>query len=156
MKTMKNARLEIGVAQCCSLPQRPIIGAAVLLLAVLGLSGTSGCTMCPDPFDYSGPVPNGSAPQNNFLARSNGILPLGASTKPWPPLVKSVVPTPPPAEVELVDALEVDALEVDAIEVDAIEVDAIEVDEPVANDPTAIQDPTNTPSVALVPVETSK
>ena len=146
MKTMKNARLEIGVAQCCSLPQRPIIGAAVLLLALLGLSGTSGCTMCPDPFDYSGPVPNGSAPQNNFLARSNGILPLGASTKPWPPLVKSVVPTPPPAEVELVDALEVDALEVDAIE----------VDEPVANDPTAIQDPTNTPSVALVPIETSK
>ena len=143
---MKNARLEIGVARCCSLPQRPIIGAAVLLLAVLGLSGTSGCTMCPDPFDYSGPVPNGSAPQNNFLARSNGILPLGASTKPWPPLVKSVVPTPPPAEVELVDALEVDALKVDAIE----------VDEPVANDPTAIQDPTNTPSVALVPIETSK
>ena len=143
---MKNARLEIGVAQCCSLPQRPIIGAAVLLLALLGLSGTSGCTMCPDPFDYSGPVPNGSAPQNNFLARSNGILPLGASTKPWPPLVKSVVPTPPPAEVELVDALEVDALEVDAIE----------VDEPVANDTTAIQDPTNTPSVALVPIETSK
>jgi hypothetical protein len=146
MKTMKNARLEIGVARCCSLPQRPIIGAAVLLLALLGLSGTSGCTMCPDPFDYSGPVPNGSAPQNNFLARSNGILPLGASTKPWPPLVKSVVPTPPPAEVELVDALEVDALEVDALE----------VDEPVANDPTAIQDPTNTPSVALVPIETSK
>ena len=143
---MKNARLEIGVAQCCSLPQRPIIGAAVLLLALLGLSGTSGCTMCPDPFDYSGPVPNGSAPQNNFLARSNGILPLGASTKPWPPLVKSVVPTPPPAEVELVDALEVDALKVDALE----------VDEPVANDPTAIQDPTNTPSVALVPIETSK
>lgn len=143
---MKNARLGIGVARYCSLPQRPIIGAAVLLLAVLGLSGTSGCTMCPDPFDYSGPVPNGSAPQNNFLARSNGILPLGASTKPWPPLVKSVVPTPPPAEVELVDALEVDALEVDAIE----------VDEPVANDPTAIQDPTNTPSVALVPIETSK
>ena len=144
MKTMKNARLGIGVARCCSLPQRPIIGAAVLLLAVLGLSGTSGCTMCPDPFDYSGPVPNGSAPQNNFLARSNGILPLGASTKPWPPLVKSVVPTP--AEVELVDALEVDALKVDAIE----------VDEPVANDTTAIQDPTNTPSVALVPIETSK
>ena len=146
MKTMKNARLEIGVARCCSLPQRPIIGAAVLLLALLGLSGTSGCTMCPDPFDYSGPVPNGSAPQNNFLARSNGILPLGASTKPWPPLVKSVVPTPPPAEVELVDAFEVDALEVDALD----------VDEPVANDPTAIQDPTNTPSVALVPIETSK
>lgn len=47
-----------------------------------------GCTMCPDPFDYAGPVPNGSAPQNDFEARSNGILPLGATTKPWPPLVE--------------------------------------------------------------------
>ena len=35
--------------------------------------------MCPDPYDYSGPVPNGSTPQNDFRARSNGILPIGAS-----------------------------------------------------------------------------
>lgn len=48
-----------------------------------------GCTMCPDPFDYSGPVPNGSPPQNDFRARSNGILPLGAAPRPWPTLVES-------------------------------------------------------------------
>ena len=47
----------------------------------------TGCTMCPDPFDYSGPVPNGSAPQNDFWARSNGILPLHAAPMPWPPVV---------------------------------------------------------------------
>jgi hypothetical protein len=58
----------------------PAILAAVLL---------TGCTMCPDPFDYSGPVPNGSPPQNDFRARSNGILPLSAAPVPWPPLVKS-------------------------------------------------------------------
>lgn len=57
-------------------------------LAVVTIAAAvSGCTMCPDPYDYSGPVPNGSAPQNNFRARSNGILPLGASPRPWPPLV---------------------------------------------------------------------
>lgn len=47
----------------------------------------AGCTMCPDPYDYSGPVPNGSSPQNDFRARSNGILPLGAAPCPWPQLV---------------------------------------------------------------------
>lgn len=48
----------------------------------------AGCTMCPDPYDYSGPVPNGSTPQNNFRARSNGIIPIGTRPMPWPPLVK--------------------------------------------------------------------
>jgi len=68
-------------------------------LATVGLSSI-GCTMCPDPFDYSGPVPNGSSPQNDFRARSNGILPLGAAPKPWPPIVKgsstpqAIEPTP--------------------------------------------------------------
>ena len=57
-------------------------------LAAVGLAST-GCTMCPDPFDYSGPVPNGSSPQNDFRARSNGILPLGAAPKPWPLIVKN-------------------------------------------------------------------
>ena len=56
--------------------------------AALGLV-SAGCTMCPDPFDYSGPVPNGSSPQNDFRARSNGILPLGASPRPWPLIVKN-------------------------------------------------------------------
>ncbi len=47
----------------------------------------AGCTMCPDPFDYSGPVPNGAVTQNDFCARSNGILPLNAAPSPWPPVV---------------------------------------------------------------------
>lgn len=55
----------------------------LMLLAV----AATGCTMCPDPFDYSGPVPNGSVTQNDFCARSNGILPLNATPSPWPPLV---------------------------------------------------------------------
>jgi hypothetical protein len=55
----------------------------LLLLAI----AATGCTMCPDPFDYSGPVPNGSVTQNDFCARSNGILPLHATPSPWPPIV---------------------------------------------------------------------
>jgi hypothetical protein len=61
---------------------------ALTTAAALGLA-SAGCTMCPDPFDYSGPVPNGSSPQNDFRARSNGILPLSASPKPWPVIVKN-------------------------------------------------------------------
>ena len=57
----------------------------------------SGCTMCPDPYDYSGPVPNGSAPQNEFRARSNGILPIGAAPVPWPSVVTNG-PTGPTGE----------------------------------------------------------
>lgn len=49
---------------------------------------STGCTMCPDPFDYSGTVPNGSAPHNDFGARSNGILPRYTAPRPWPPIVK--------------------------------------------------------------------
>ncbi|MFN6191512.1 MAG: hypothetical protein ACK54F_02770 [Planctomycetia bacterium] len=65
-------------------PSRPgFAWGAMLLVAV-----STGCTMCPDPFDYSGPVPNGSAPQNDFWARSNGILPLNATPRPWPLIVK--------------------------------------------------------------------
>jgi hypothetical protein len=65
---------------------RPRAGALATLAAV-GLASI-GCTMCPDPFDYSGPVPNGSSPQNDFRARSNGILPLGAAPRPWPLIVQ--------------------------------------------------------------------
>ena len=74
----------------------PMAG-VVVLLAV----GTAGCTMCPDPFDYSGPVPNGSVTQNDFGARSNGILPLRAVPCPWPTVVDAA-PTvaEPVAEVE--------------------------------------------------------
>ena len=61
----------------------------------------AGCTMCPDPYDYSGPVPNGSAPQNDFRARSNGILPLDAAAKPFPTVVKA--PTRPAPTVAPTD-----------------------------------------------------
>jgi hypothetical protein len=57
----------------------------------------AGCTMCPDPYDYSGPVPNGSAPQNDFRARSNGIIPIGMAPRPWPPIVKRDAPARRPA-----------------------------------------------------------
>jgi len=57
-----------------------------MLLVVVAVSG---CTICPDPFDYSGPVPNGSAPQNDFRARSNGIAPTGGVPRPWPPVVQA-------------------------------------------------------------------
>ena len=42
--------------------------------------------MCPSPFDYSGTVP-GSANQNDFRIRANGILPIWKRPKPWPPIV---------------------------------------------------------------------
>ena len=63
-------------------PTRPPAWAAAVLLVA------TGCTICPDPFDYTGPVPNGSAPQNDFRARSNGIAPLGGVPRPWPPVVQ--------------------------------------------------------------------
>lgn len=75
------------------------------MVAAVGLASI-GCTMCPDPFDYSGPVPNGSPPQNDFRARSNGILPLGAAPRPWPPLVKDqATPAPIPGAVEQASAI---------------------------------------------------
>lgn len=71
------------------LKQGPLSRAWTLATAAgLGLA-SAGCTMCPDPFDYSGPVPNGSSPQNDFRARSNGILPIGAAPRPWPLIVKN-------------------------------------------------------------------
>ena len=60
------------------------------------LLGT-GCTMCPDPFDYTGPVPNGAVSQNDFAARSNSILPVRATPFPWPPIVDSAPRRPTPA-----------------------------------------------------------
>lgn len=62
---------------------------------------TVGCTMCPDPYDYSGPVPNGSTPQNDFRARSNGILPIGAAPQPYPTVVKAT-PQPVPEAAPIV------------------------------------------------------
>ena len=60
------------------------------------LLGT-GCTMCPDPFDYTGPVANGAVSQNDFAARSNSILPVRATPLPWPPIVDSAPRRPTPA-----------------------------------------------------------
>lgn len=54
--------------------------------------------MCPDPFDYSGPVPNGSSPQNDFRARSNGTRQLGTAPHPWPPVVQDEHPSSPAAD----------------------------------------------------------
>jgi hypothetical protein len=63
--------------------------ARLLFVTVAAAAGlAAGCTICPDPYDYSGPVPNGSAPQNDFRARSNGIIPIGLAPRPWPPIVK--------------------------------------------------------------------
>lgn len=68
-----------------------------VLIATASLAVGTGCTMCPDPHDYAGPVPNGTSPQNDFRARSNGILPLGGTRQPWPELVSD---TPPSAADE--------------------------------------------------------
>lgn len=68
-------------------------------LAAVALSLlATGCTMCPDPFDYAGPVPNGSVAQNDFAARSNGILPVRATPLPWPPIVQASPQQPTPAD----------------------------------------------------------
>lgn len=67
------------------------VRATGLAAVACGIAIFSGCTMCPDPYDYSGPVPNGSAPQNDFRARSNGIAPIGAAPRPWPPIVQREV-----------------------------------------------------------------
>ncbi|MFM8634778.1 MAG: hypothetical protein ACKOEX_08215 [Planctomycetia bacterium] len=87
----------------------------VAMLAALGIAVT-GCTMCPDPFDYSGPVPNGSAPQNDFRLRSNGILPLGRAPRPWPPVVKAMHDSPvaPPVAEEVAPDVELTSGEADS------------------------------------------
>jgi len=77
----------------------PVAGRA-LVAAAWCAAALAGCTMCPDPYDYSGPVPNGSAPQNDFRARSNGIAPIGAAPRPWPPVVRKdqAAPVDSPSE----------------------------------------------------------
>ena len=70
-------------------PSRTVASPYGRLVTMVAAALLTGCTMCPDPYDYSGPVPNGSSPQNNFRARSNGIHPIGAAPVPWPPIVKA-------------------------------------------------------------------
>ncbi|MFM8890251.1 MAG: hypothetical protein ACKOTB_01280 [Planctomycetia bacterium] len=72
--------------------------AAARAALACALVASVGCTMCPDPFDYSGPVPNGSPPQNDFRARSGGILPLGSAPRPWPTIVESEGDATPSAD----------------------------------------------------------
>jgi hypothetical protein len=56
--------------------------------------------MCPDPFDYAGPVPNGSVTQNDFAARSNGTRPVRGTPLPWPPIVDSKRQPTPADEID--------------------------------------------------------
>jgi hypothetical protein len=89
----------------------------LLVACACAVVTAAGCTMCPSPYDYSGPVPNGSAPQNDFRARSNGILPLDSAAKPFPPVVKAAPqPTPaaPKVEKPLVAEAEDDVLRLSA------------------------------------------
>ena len=67
-------------------PGRKLSIALSLLFSSIIIFVSNGCTMCPSPFDYSGTVP-GSANQNDFRIRSNGILPIWRRPKPWPPVV---------------------------------------------------------------------
>ena len=86
----------------------------VPLAAAAILAGVAGCTMCPDPHDYSGPVPNGSAPQNDFRVRSNGILPIGATPPPWPTVVKAGAARPQAEPAEAAGVADAEALVADA------------------------------------------
>lgn len=79
--------VERGLRAAARPARVPTVGGGVLPGVVLMVVGTAGCTMCPDLFDYSGPVPNGAVTQNDFSARSNGILPLGRASTPWPTVV---------------------------------------------------------------------
>jgi hypothetical protein len=76
----------MGVERGARAAVRPGRGPTIVVVVLLAV-GTAGCTMCPDPFDYSGPVPNGAVTQNDFCARSNGILPIGGAPRPWPTVV---------------------------------------------------------------------
>jgi len=95
-----------------SIARRAGVQARVMAVAAGVAIVASGCTMCPDPYDYSGPVPNGSPPQNDFRARSNGILPLGAAPKPWPPLVKTEPENDPAPTLGTPDVGDTDDLQV--------------------------------------------
>ncbi|MFM8952729.1 MAG: hypothetical protein ACKOOF_06675 [Planctomycetaceae bacterium] len=89
-------------------------------VAAVVLTAATGCTMCPDPYDYSGPVPNGSVPQNDFRARSNGILPIGATPKPWPAVVKRKADAPGDEAVVSAGEVRVPELVVKALAADLV------------------------------------
>lgn len=123
------------------------------VLIALAMFAAGGCTMCPDPFDYSGPVPNGSPPQNDFRARSGGILPLGAAPRPWPQVVRADGDASDPAaevaaeggeesKVETVSVLQPAAAvtgDDEPLAPEALEpvLEAVPADEPVSETPPA-------------------
>jgi len=121
--------------------QRPPQWLSLLGLVLISVLTASGCTMCAYPFDYSGPVPNGSAPQNDFQARSNGILPVGVAPRPWPPLVRSQKPIATIAKTVVAD-------EADA----AFSIDPEPLSEPVANEQQAESEQSKKPKQVDEPV----
>ena len=62
------------------------------LVVLVSVAAASGCTLCPSPYDYSGPVPNGSVTQNDFCARSGGTRPLRSAPLVWPQVVQTEAP----------------------------------------------------------------
>ncbi len=62
------------------------------LVVLVSVAAASGCTLCPSPYDYSGPVPNGSVTQNDFCARSGGTRPLRSGPLVWPQVVQADAP----------------------------------------------------------------
>ena len=112
----------------------------IAVVAIACLVGAAGCTMCPDPYDSSGPVPNGSVAQNDFRARSNGIIPLGSAPLPWPavvdatPLKATDVPTIAAAEPTGESASPDDMLEIPATE------SVLSDDAEVASEPESVDD----------------
>jgi hypothetical protein len=132
------------------------------LLAAAILAASTGCTMCPDPYDYSGPVPNGSAPQNDFRARSNGIIPIGMLPKPWPQIVDRTSGQPTVADGPQQDPVRVPDLVAQALADDigpeddasiaVARVSAEEAETP-EQESASETDPIVVPEVDLAPIE---
>ena len=132
------------------------------LLAAAILAATTGCTMCPDPYDYSGPVPNGSAPQNDFRARSNGITPIGMLPKPWPQIVDRTSGQPTVADGPQQDPVRVPDLVAQALADDigpeddaSIAVARVSAEEAENSEQESASetDPIVVPEVDLAPIE---
>ncbi len=132
------------------------------MLAAAVLAIATGCTMCPDPYDYSGPVPNGSAPQNDFRARSNGIIPIGMLPKPWPQIVDRKAGQSTEADDLVQDAVRVPDLVAQALADDMVPEDdastavaRVSAEEAETTDRETVSetDPVVIPEVDLAPIE---
>ena len=82
--------------------RRKILSSTLPVFCLHNYLFSNGCTMCPSPFDYSGTVP-GSANQNDFRIRANGILPIWKRPKPWPPIVSFEKEEPRVATAEAIE-----------------------------------------------------